>query len=49
MDVNVLGSFPTPDDVVAPFDARGIVLVDLGRNMLGEAQVVNVQNFSNSH
>ncbi len=53
-DVNVLGSFPTRDDVVAPFDARGlgVVLVDRARSLLGEAhaleQVAKVQDFSSS-
>jgi hypothetical protein len=36
-DINVLGSFPTSNDGVAPFDARGVVLVDRGRSLLGEA------------
>ncbi len=29
-EVNVLGAFPSPDDVFAPFDARGVVLVHGG-------------------
>ncbi len=27
-DVDVLGTYPSPIDVVAPFNARGVVLVD---------------------
>ncbi len=34
-DVNVLGLFPTPDDVAAPFDARGVVVVDRCRRQVG--------------
>ena len=33
-DVNVLGSLTSPDDVVAPFDARVVVFVDR-RPLLG--------------
>ena len=40
-DVNVLGALPSADDVVPPFDARGVVLVHRGWTSLGEAHTVN--------
>ena len=39
-DVNVLGPFSSADDVVAPFDARGVVLVYQSRLLLGKSQLL---------
>jgi hypothetical protein len=39
-EVNVLGAFPSSDDVVAPFDARGVVLVHGGGWGLRESHVL---------
>jgi hypothetical protein len=39
-EVNVLGAFPSSDDVVAPFDARGVVLVHGGVWGLRESHVL---------
>ena len=38
--VDVLGTFPAADDVVSPFDARGVVLVYRGRLLLRESETV---------
>ena len=35
-DVDVLGTFPPADEVVTPLDARGVVLIYLGRLLLRE-------------
>ncbi len=52
LDINVLGSFTSADDVVAPFDARSIVLVYRGRLLLLEPETVQesqeVQNLPSS-
>jgi hypothetical protein len=39
-NVDMLGLFPSADDVVAPFDARGVVLVYLGGLLLLESETV---------
>ena len=39
-DVDVLGTFPSADDVVTPLDARGVVLVYRGRLLLRESETV---------
>ncbi len=36
LDVYVLGSLPSADDVVTPLDARSVVFVDLRGRRLGE-------------
>ncbi len=51
-NIDVLGSFPSADDVVAPFDARGVVLVCRGGLLLLESETVQksteVQNLTAS-
>ena len=39
-DVDVLGSFTSADNAVAPFDARSVVLVYRGRLLLLESETV---------
>ena len=41
-DVNMLGSFTSADDVVAPFDARGVVLVYRGGLLLLESWTIQM-------
>ena len=36
-DVDVLGTFPSADDVVTPLDTRGVVLVNRSRPLLRES------------
>ncbi len=40
LDVDVLGTFPSSNDVVAPFNARCAVLVDRGRLLLLVSETV---------
>ena len=51
-NVNVLGSFPTPDDVVSPFNARSVVLLHRCWGLLTESHVLEkvtqVDDFSSS-
>ncbi len=37
LDIYVLGTFPSADDDVAPFNARGVVLLYRGRLLLLES------------
>ncbi len=39
-DVDVLGTFPSANDVVTPLDARGVVLVYWSRPILRESETV---------
>ncbi len=39
-NVDVLGSFTSPDDVVTPFNTRGVVLVYQSRLLLLESEMV---------
>ncbi len=52
LNVNVLGSFPSADGIVPPFDARGVVLIYRGRLLLLESETVQksseVQNLTAS-
>ncbi len=52
LNVDVLGSFTSADDVVAPLDARGVVLVYRGGLLLLESETVQespeVQNLTAS-
>jgi hypothetical protein len=40
-DANVFGRFAVSDDVVSPFDAGVVVLVNPGRLLLGEAHALD--------
>ena len=52
-DVDVLGTFPSSNDVVTPFDARGVVLVYWSRSPLRESKTVQkiseIQDLAASH
>ena len=39
-DIDVLGTFPSADDVVTPLHARGVVLVYRSRPLLRESETV---------
>ncbi len=51
-DVDVLGSFPSANDVVAPFNAGGVVLIYRGGLLLLESETVQkspgLQNLTSS-
>jgi hypothetical protein len=51
-DIDVRGSLTSANDVVAPFNARSVVLVYQGRLLLLESETVQksleVQNFTSS-